>query len=187
MTLTRRPSGSESTKPARHSEAKSLSELARKPDVALALDNNAFLRLAENIIYLRRYRGLTQQALAKKVKTSQAAVARMEGARENITLRTLEKVVSALDGRLQFAIAPAEVHLPMLPNWWDLISSHRIDARVPYTCTVIAKQEGSPLRVGAGWVAGADETAVIGPVTIAVPPARKALVAVAANPLPKAV
>ena len=95
----------------------SLIELARKPEVRLALDNDARLQVAESLIYLRKHRRLTQQALARKMGTSQAKVARIEGARENITLRTLEKAVVALEGRLSLSISPAEIELPKAPSW----------------------------------------------------------------------
>jgi transcriptional regulator with XRE-family HTH domain len=114
------------------------------------VQNNARVRFAESIVYLRRYRKLTQKALANKITTSQAAVARMEGARENITLLTLEKVVTALRGRLQLSIPPAEMNLPTMPEWWDLIRYPGIDAKQPYHCVFMAKQDGPPERLGAG-------------------------------------
>lgn len=97
----------------------SMTELARRPEVRLALDNDALFQVAENLIYLRKHRKLTQQTLARKMGTSQAKVARIEGGRENITLRTLEKAVVALEGRLGLSIAPAELDLPRAPNWWS--------------------------------------------------------------------
>lgn len=111
-----------------------MTDLARQPEVRLALDNDALFRVAENLIYLRRHRKLTQANLAKKMGTSQAKVARIEGGRENVTLRTLEKAVVALEGRLSLSIAPAELELPKAPGWWseadEAHSSYRV--QVPH-------------------------------------------------------
>jgi transcriptional regulator with XRE-family HTH domain len=128
-----------------------MSELARQPDVRLALDNDALFQVAENLIYLRKHRGLTQQALAKKMGTSQAKVARIEGGRENVTLRTLERAVVALGGRLALSIAPAELHFPRLPSWWSMPDA--VGAVSPYSLHFIhAVESGSgSLKVGAGW------------------------------------
>ena len=128
-----------------------MSELARRPDVRLALDNDALLQVAENLIYLRKHRGLTQQVLAGKMGTSQAKVARIEGGRENVTLRTLEKAVVALEGRLALSIAPAELHFPRLPSWWSMADV--VGADSPYKLHFIQVVEGGSgsLKVGAGW------------------------------------
>lgn len=179
MTPTRHRGGSPTTSADTPAATRSLSDLARQPEIQLALDNNAFLRVAENVIYLRRYRELTQEALAKRVKTSQAAIARVEGACENVTLRTLEKIVTALEGRLQLSISPAEVHLPTLPNWWDLIA-HGIDADQPYACAFVLKQERDPVHVGAGWISnatGAFEQIAVGTAVVGAPPVSRELCA----------
>ena len=183
MTLTGHRGGSPTTRAERPTAGQSLSDLAKRPEVQLALDNNAFLRVAENLIHLRRYRDLTQGRLAKRVKTSQAAIARIEGASENITLRTLERLVGALKGRLQLSISPAEVHLPTLPEWWDLIA-HRVEAPGPYVCRIIVKQEDEPTsRVAAGWKADATGLAKrIDYVTIAAPKDQKLLLSAEDNP-----
>ena len=54
------------------------------------------------------------------MNTSQAKVARIEGGRENVTLRTLEKAIVALEGRLGLSIAPAELISPDCPDWWSM-------------------------------------------------------------------
>jgi transcriptional regulator with XRE-family HTH domain len=128
-----------------------MSELARQPDVRLALDNDALLQVAENLIYLRKHRGLTQQVLAGKMGTSQAKVARIEGGRENVTLRTLEKAVVALEGRLSLSIAPAELHFPRLPTWWSMVET--VGANAPYRLRLVRVVEGGSgsRSVGAVW------------------------------------
>jgi DNA-binding XRE family transcriptional regulator len=128
-----------------------MSELARQPDVRLALDNDALFQVAENLIYLRKRRGLTQQALARKMGTSQAKVARIEGGRENVTLRTLERAVVALEGRLNLTIMPAELHFPRLPSWWSMADA--VGADSPYRLHFVRVVESSngSLKVGAAW------------------------------------
>lgn len=56
---------------------------------------------------LRLYRGWSQAKVAKKAKTTQAHIARIENGRVNVSARTLEKLITALRGRLQLEIAPA--------------------------------------------------------------------------------
>ena len=111
-----------------------MTDLARQPEVRLALDNDALFQVAENLIYLRKHRKLTQATLAKKMGTSQAKVARIEGGRENVTLRTLERAVVALEGRLSLSVSPAELGLPRAPSWWseadEAHSSYRL--QVPH-------------------------------------------------------
>lgn len=174
MSLAKRRGGSTTAKLDKRAGARSLSDLARQTELRLGLDNDVFLRVAENLIYLRRYRGLTQHDVARRMETSQAAVARIEGARENITLRTFEKALAALRGRLQLSIAPAEVHLPVLPDWWELMV-YNIESTQPYTCTFVAKQGGDPVRLGALWQAPSGAASVVGSVTVAVPAVPRAL------------
>jgi len=56
--------------------------------------------LAKEIILLRKRRNLTQAELAKKMKTSQPAIARLEsGTNQNLTLRFINKLAAALDAK----------------------------------------------------------------------------------------
>jgi transcriptional regulator with XRE-family HTH domain len=125
-----------------------MTELAQQPEVRLALDNDALFRVAESLIYLRRYRGLTQQALARKMGTSQAKVARIEGGRENVTLRTLERVVRALEGRLGLSIAPAEIDVPRGPSWWNAGEEEEAGSRYRLRVARIARGARTPPRRG---------------------------------------
>lgn len=143
MTSRKRHAGSVTIKAAAPVRAKSVSmtELARRPEVLLALDNDALFQAAENLIYLRKHRMLTQQALARKMGTSQAKVARIEGGRENVTLRTLEKAVVALEGRLSLSIAPAELDGPKAPRWWSAADANA--ARSPFRLQVARVARGA--------------------------------------------
>ena len=59
------------------------------------------LRLVEALTALRRRQGLTQAALAKRLRVSQPFIAKLERAEtHNFTLDTLIKVVEALNGEL---------------------------------------------------------------------------------------
>lgn len=65
------------------------------------------LRLIDAIIGLRQRQGLTQKALAKRLRVSQPFVAKLERAdTHNFTLDTLIKIVSALNGELVVSIRP---------------------------------------------------------------------------------
>jgi predicted XRE-type DNA-binding protein len=72
------------------------------------------LRLVDALIALRQRQGLTQAALAKRLKVSQPFIAKLEQAEtHNFTLDTLLKVVEALNGELVIKIrqrAPRHAH-----------------------------------------------------------------------------
>ena len=73
------------------------------------------LRLVDALVTLRQRQGLTQAALAKRLKVSQPFIAKLERAEtHNFTLDTLLKVVEALNGELVIkirhrALRPAHV------------------------------------------------------------------------------
>ena len=53
----------------------------------------------------REEAGLTQEELARKIKTKKTAISRIENHAEDIKLSTLEKVLQALGKRLKISIA----------------------------------------------------------------------------------
>lgn len=59
--------------------------------------------LAAAIIEKRIKKGLTQTALARKMKTKQSAIARLESGDYNPTVAFLGKVAKALDTRLEIS------------------------------------------------------------------------------------
>ncbi len=61
--------------------------------------------LAEMLIKKRIEKGLTQSALAKKMKTKQSAIARLESGSYNPSLAFLAKVTKALDARLLVTVS----------------------------------------------------------------------------------
>lgn len=66
-------------------------------------------QIAQQLIALRKRRGLTQAQLAELSGTKQSSISRAERADyQNRNLETLRAIVEALDGRLRVIIEPAE-------------------------------------------------------------------------------
>lgn len=63
--------------------------------------------LVGEIIKVRAAAGLTQQQLAKRMKTTQAAVARLESGRSLPSTRTLKRFADATGHRLKITFEPA--------------------------------------------------------------------------------
>ena len=61
--------------------------------------------LIEALIEKRLERGLTQEALAKKLGTKQSAIARLESGSYNQTLSFLNRVAIALDAKVKVSIS----------------------------------------------------------------------------------
>ena len=62
--------------------------------------------LAEAFIKARAYADLTQQQVAKRMRTTQAVVARLESGRFKPSTRTLERFAKATGTRLRIAFEP---------------------------------------------------------------------------------
>ena len=69
----------------------------QKPDVGLIM-------IGEKIKALREERGLTQKALARKLKISQQIISRVESGRQNISLLTLKEIASALEAKVEVGL-----------------------------------------------------------------------------------
>jgi ribosome-binding protein aMBF1 (putative translation factor) len=63
--------------------------------------------LASAMIDARARAGLTQQQLAKRMRTTQAVIARLESGRAKPSTRTLERVAAATGMRLRITFEPA--------------------------------------------------------------------------------
>lgn len=61
-------------------------------------------KIADKIRVVRKEEGLTQGALAKKLKVSQQLISRVERGRENISLLTLKSIAEALGARVHLEI-----------------------------------------------------------------------------------
>ena len=65
------------------------------------------LRVEQDLIGLREDQGLSQRDLARRVGVSQPVIARIEaGTAQNLQLRTLLKIASALNGQVDITIRP---------------------------------------------------------------------------------
>ena len=85
-------------------------QLAQDPKLRERVEARlAELRIEQDLIALREARGLTQVQLARLLGISQPAVAKLESGSENLTLRTLVRVVTALGGALKIEIRPQVV------------------------------------------------------------------------------
>ncbi|MBU3958707.1 MAG: helix-turn-helix domain-containing protein [Candidatus Omnitrophica bacterium] len=74
--------------------------------IAVTRPQDEFCKLiAERIKSIRKLKGLTQDALAKKLRASQQIISRIERGRENISLLTLKKIVDALEMELYLEIS----------------------------------------------------------------------------------
>jgi DNA-binding XRE family transcriptional regulator len=60
------------------------------------------------IAFLRHYRKMSQDDLAKKANTHQARISKIENAEFDIQLSTLAKIAYALDANLEIFISPRE-------------------------------------------------------------------------------
>ena len=75
----------------------------RKAYKELALE----FELASVLVTARLHAGLTQEQLAKRMKTTQSTVARLEGGRANPSTKTLEKFAQATGTRLKIRFEPS--------------------------------------------------------------------------------
>ena len=64
--------------------------------------------LARELIRARAKADLTQAEIAKRMRTSQSAVARLEGGRMNASLETLRRYARATGNTLRVTLAPAK-------------------------------------------------------------------------------
>ncbi len=69
---------------------------------------SALFRLADEVLLLRKKRGLTQKELAAKMETVQAVVSRLENATVKPSLETILKIAEALDAVVEIRLVPME-------------------------------------------------------------------------------
>jgi ribosome-binding protein aMBF1 (putative translation factor) len=60
-------------------------------------------RIARKIIEARQAAGMTQAELARKLRTKQQAISRVESGEQNVTVELLENVAHALGAKFDFA------------------------------------------------------------------------------------
>jgi transcriptional regulator with XRE-family HTH domain len=65
------------------------------------------MRIAEQIVALRERAGLTQEQLAKRLKTARSVISRLEDADyHGHSMRMLEKIAAVLNARVEIRFAP---------------------------------------------------------------------------------
>ncbi len=75
-------------------------------NIAVLRPQDEFCKLiADKIRIIRKQKGLTQRALAKKLKVSQQIISRVESGRENISLLTLKNIVDSLGAKVHLEIS----------------------------------------------------------------------------------
>ena len=78
----------------------------RDPEFAKNFDSGyEKFRIGAMVRMAREEAGMTQEELARKIKTKKTAISRIENHAEDIRLSTLEKVVQAVGRRLRISIA----------------------------------------------------------------------------------
>lgn len=91
-----------------------LNRQMRNPEVAQAYYQQApFYRLADQLILLRKQRGLTQADLAHKAGTTQAVISRLENVSVRASLETIVRLAQALDAVVELKLIPREDVLPL--------------------------------------------------------------------------
>jgi ribosome-binding protein aMBF1 (putative translation factor) len=87
--------------------------LKRDPEYARAYDAlEEEFNLASAMIAARSQAGLTQEQLARRMKTTQAVIARLESGRTKPSTRTLERFAKATGMRVRISFEPAKARQP---------------------------------------------------------------------------
>jgi len=86
-----------------------IKEQLARPDVAREYYRLApFYQLANQLLLLRKKRGLNQQELAAKADTTQAVVSRLENATVKCSLETVVRLAEAMDAVVEVQLKPLE-------------------------------------------------------------------------------
>ncbi len=99
--------------------------LRHDSELRYSLERDVAGEIAQQLIRLRRYRGLTQKSLAEEANTAQPAVARHESASSNMRCSSLEALLKALGGVVRVELIPEEHDflLHELPRWWNILDA----------------------------------------------------------------
>ena len=88
----------------------------------------AFDRLADELLLLRKKRGITQRELAEKMGTTQAVVSRLENATVKPSMETIVKLAEALDAALDVRLVPLEQIKKEIEEVEQVVSQKQQDA-----------------------------------------------------------
>ena len=84
-----------------------LKQRLKDPGFAKAYEEvDAEVRLAISVAKARERAGMTQAELAKRMRTKQSNISRIERGTHNLTVATLEKIARALHSRLEIQLRP---------------------------------------------------------------------------------
>jgi transcriptional regulator with XRE-family HTH domain len=132
-----------------------LDQLMASDASALARGNSVRFQVALHLMYLRRFREWSQARLAGEMKTSQSAVARIEGGEENVSADTVERAINALNGRLTLSISPSEMHFPRLRPWWEMAEGGVISTTPFVDKGMVSRRDSDDShRVLNAWISG---------------------------------
>lgn len=82
-------------------------ELIKDPEFRNAyLESQPEDEIVRKIIQARIQKGVNQVILAKKMKTGQSVISRLESGSANPTLKFLKRLANALDSRLEIKLVP---------------------------------------------------------------------------------
>jgi transcriptional regulator with XRE-family HTH domain len=136
------------------SSSSPLRSIYEAPEFSVTADNDLSYHVALNALHLRRFREQSQADVARAMGTSQPKVARIEGADDNITIKTLKRLATALRGRIRFTIEPAELSFPQLPNWWEVLGSGMVSDDCTWTIhAAVTRWEGNNQQMIVGFKA----------------------------------
>lgn len=79
--------------------------------------------LAEAVIAMRKLRGVSQVELARRIGTKQPAIARIEAAKSNVGLDTIQAIAIALDAGISISLRPSEGEAESRPS---LLTQNRL-------------------------------------------------------------
>jgi transcriptional regulator with XRE-family HTH domain len=133
------------------SSSSPLAKLYASDDFRLAWDNEIEFHVAQNAIHLRRLREMSQKEVAAAMGTSQSKIARLEGADDNITVRTLKRLAKALKGRIRFSLEPSEAQVPRWPAWWETIGTPAASECEWQFKGFVSRQVGEQQQLVGGW------------------------------------
>lgn len=82
-------------------------ELLKDPEVKVEYEKlQPEFAVLEAILKVRMKKGLTQKKVARRMKTKQSAIARLESGNANPSLNFLQRLAAALDSRLEIRFVP---------------------------------------------------------------------------------
>lgn len=94
--------------PIGRSQYGAMNEAAADPEYRAALERLLpYERIARLVIRVRMELGISQEELARRVRTSASAIARLEAGHHRPSVETLRRVARALDSNLVIGFQPA--------------------------------------------------------------------------------